>query len=132
MLHQLAAARSEREVWWVHGARGPHEHPFTAKAHALLASLPARPRTRVRQHGHAPERHRVHATPGRLTKGKLAGLDVPASASACVCGPASFMSDIRDALTAIGADPARIRTNSSAPCRRSTLGDRQASVLGAG
>ena len=40
MLHQLAAARSEREVWWVHGARGPHEHPFTAKAHALLASLP--------------------------------------------------------------------------------------------
>ena len=113
MLHQLAAARSEREVWWVHGARGPHEHPFTAKAHA-------------------PERHRVHATPGRLTKGKLAGLDVPASASACVCGPASFMSDIRDALTAIGADPARIRTNSSAPCRRSTLGDRQASVLGAG
>ena len=40
MLHQLAAARSERQVWWLQGARGPHEHPFAAEAHALLVSLP--------------------------------------------------------------------------------------------
>ena len=32
--------RSEREVWWIHGARGPQEHPLAAEAHALLASLP--------------------------------------------------------------------------------------------
>ena len=51
------------------------------------------------------ERHRVYANPGRLTKGKLAGLDVPVSASAYVCGPASFMTDMRDALTALSADP---------------------------
>ena len=70
MLHQLAAARSEREVWWLHGARGPHEHPFAAEAHALLASLP-----HAREHvfysaATAPGRHRGHATPGRLTKDK--------------------------------------------------------------
>ena len=110
MLHQLAAARSEREVWWLHGARGPHEHPFAAEAHALLASLP-----HAREHVFysavtPPGRHRIHATPGRLTKDKLAGLDVPASASAYVCGPASFMTDMQEALTAIGADPARIHT----------------------
>jgi ferredoxin-NADP reductase len=23
MLHELAAARSTREAWWIHGARGP-------------------------------------------------------------------------------------------------------------
>ena len=40
MLHELAARRSEREVWWLHGARGPQEHPLAAEAHALLASLP--------------------------------------------------------------------------------------------
>src|SRR4029077_6700830 len=40
MLHALAAARSTREVWWVHGARGPQEHPLAAEAHALLAGLP--------------------------------------------------------------------------------------------
>jgi ferredoxin-NADP reductase len=82
MLHQLAAARSQREVWWLHGARGPHDHPFAAEAHALLASLP-----HAREHAFysaatPPGRHRVHATPGRLTKDTLAGLDMPASASA--------------------------------------------------
>ena len=110
MLHQLAAARSEREVWWLHGARGTHEHPFAAEAHALLASLP-----RAREHvfysaATPPGRHRIHGIPGRLTKDKLAGLDVPASASAYVCGPASFMTDMQQALTALGAGPARIHT----------------------
>jgi MOSC domain-containing protein YiiM len=28
MLHQLAESHSEREIWWLHGARGPREHPF--------------------------------------------------------------------------------------------------------
>ena len=40
MLHQLAAARSTREVWWILGARGPREHPLAAEADTLLASLP--------------------------------------------------------------------------------------------
>jgi len=40
MLHQIVAARSERDIWWLHGERGPHEHPFAAEAHALMASLP--------------------------------------------------------------------------------------------
>ena len=40
MLYQLAKQKSEREVWWLYGARGPREHPFAAEAHTLLASLP--------------------------------------------------------------------------------------------
>jgi len=40
MLHQLADRHSERDIWWLYGARGPHEHPFAAEAHALVASLP--------------------------------------------------------------------------------------------
>jgi ferredoxin-NADP reductase/MOSC domain-containing protein YiiM len=110
MLHQLASRHSQREVWWLHGARGPHEHPFAAEAHALLACL-------ARAHEHVfysvatpPERHRVHAAAGRLTNDKLAGLGVPASASAYVCGPAPFMTDMHNALTAIGINPARIHT----------------------
>ena len=110
MLHELATRRSTRDIWWLHGARGPQEHPFAAEAHALLASLP---------HGHEhvfysaatpPERHRGHAAAGRLSKDELAGLGLPASGSAYVCGPASFMTDIQHALTAIGVDPARIHT----------------------
>jgi ferredoxin-NADP reductase len=110
MLHQLAAQRSERDIWWLHGARGPHEHPFAAEAHTLLSSLP-----RTREHvfysaATPPERHRVHAAAGRITKKALAGLGLPASASAYICGPASFMAEVRDALTALGLDPARIHT----------------------
>jgi len=40
MLHELAAGRDVR-FWWIHGARGPLEHPLAAEAHGLLASLPA-------------------------------------------------------------------------------------------
>ncbi len=99
MLHRLADSGSERDLWWIHGARAPAEHPLAAEAHALLAGLPR-----------ARERVFYSTTGGRLTKEKLAALGLPASASAYICGPASFMTDMRDALTAIGVDPARIRT----------------------
>ena len=110
MLHQLTAFHSERDIWWLHGARGPHEHPFAAEAHALLASLPNATEHVFYSAASPPERHRVHAARGRLTKEALAGLAFPASASAYVCGPASFMADMRDALTALGVDPAAIHT----------------------
>ena len=49
MLHALAAARSTREVWWVHGARNHAEHPFADESRALLARLPNGARERVLQ-----------------------------------------------------------------------------------
>jgi ferredoxin-NADP reductase/MOSC domain-containing protein YiiM len=99
MLHELAARSSEREVWWIHGARGPAEHPLAAEAHALLVSLP-----------HAREHVFFSSAGDRLGKDKLLALDLPADASAYICGPASFMTDMRDALTAAGFDPARVYT----------------------
>ncbi len=110
MLHQLADSRSERDIWWLYGARGPDEHPFADEAHALLTGLP-----HAREHvfysaATPPERRRVHAARGRLSKKALASLGVPASASAYVCGPASFMTDMREALTALGVAPTAIRT----------------------
>jgi ferredoxin-NADP reductase/MOSC domain-containing protein YiiM len=110
MLHDLAARRSEREIWWLYGGRGPREHPFAAEAHALLASLPD-----AREHvfystATPQERHRGHAAAGRLSRDKLAGLGLPAGASAFICGPASFMTDMAEALATIGVDPARIHT----------------------
>ena len=110
MLHELADSRSEREVWWIYGARGPREHPLAAEAHALLAALP-----HAREHlfysAATPlERRQANAAPGRLSEQKLAALDIPAGATAYVCGPASFMAAMQHALTALGIDPARIHT----------------------
>jgi ferredoxin-NADP reductase/MOSC domain-containing protein YiiM len=108
MLHQLTASHSERDIWWLYGARGAHENPLAAEAHALLAPLP-HAREHVFYSAATPaERHRVHAARGRITKEALAGLGIPADASAYVCGPVSFMADMRDALTALGVDPAAI------------------------
>jgi ferredoxin-NADP reductase/MOSC domain-containing protein YiiM/ferredoxin len=110
MLHQLAESHSERDICWLYGARGPHEHPFAGEAHALLASLP-HAREHVFYSAATPaERHRAHASQGRLSKKALAGLGVPAGASAYLCGPASFMADMRDALTVLGVAPAAVHT----------------------
>ena len=110
MLHELAAQGSKREVWWIHGARGPREHPLAAEAHELLTSLPDA-HEHVFYSAATPEELRhAHATPGRLTQDRLLALSVPADATAYVCGPALFMTDMRQALTEAGIDPAHIRT----------------------
>ena len=110
MLHDLAACHSDREIWWIHGARGPREHALAAEAHALLASLSHAHEHVFWSSATAAERHCGHAAPGRLTTDNLASLGVPAGGDAYVCGPASFMTDMQHALTAIGVDPARIHT----------------------
>ncbi len=110
MLHELAARHSARATWWLHGARGPREHPFAAEAHALLAALP-QAREYVFYSAATPtERRRAHATEGRLTARALADLGIPADASAYICGPTSFMADMQGALTAIGLGAGAIRT----------------------
>jgi len=99
MLHDLAGQRSTREVWWVHSARGSDEHPLAAEARELLASLP-------NTHEHIYYSSAV----GRLTKDKLVDLHLPVDATAYICGPLAFMADMREALTALGVDSDRIRT----------------------
>jgi ferredoxin-NADP reductase/MOSC domain-containing protein YiiM len=110
MLHQLAAAPSQRDVWWLYGARGPREHPFAAEAHGLLASLPHASEHVFYSAATPAERRRAHAAAGHLTKEALAGLGLPPSASAYICGPASFMADMSGALTALGLGQAAIHT----------------------
>jgi ferredoxin-NADP reductase/MOSC domain-containing protein YiiM len=110
MLHELAASRSRREVWWVHGARSPREHPLAAEAHTLLDALP-HSREHLFYSAATPEElRRTHATAGRVTKEGLTALGVPADATAYICGPESFMADMTAALTAAGLDPARVHT----------------------
>ncbi|WP_411093359.1 MOSC domain-containing protein [Streptomyces sp. 049-1] len=110
MLHELAASRSGREVWWIHGARSPREHALRAEAHALLASL-AHGREYVFYSAASPGECDGELTrTGRLGKEQLTTLGVPAGADAYVCGPARFMADMTDALTAAGIASAAIRS----------------------
>jgi ferredoxin-NADP reductase/MOSC domain-containing protein YiiM/ferredoxin len=110
MLDQLAADRSQRVIWWLHGARRPREHPFAAQAHALLATLPHASEHVFYSAATPAELRAAHATAGHITKETLAGLAVPPDSNAYICGPASFMADMQDALTAIGLRATAIHT----------------------
>jgi ferredoxin-NADP reductase/MOSC domain-containing protein YiiM len=110
MLHELAAGPSHREVWWIHGDRGPREQALATEAGNLLTALPHAHAHLFWSRATADERRRGHAAPGRLTRTELAALGVPATADAYLCGPAPFMTDIREALTALGVAPSRIHT----------------------
>ncbi|WP_433074022.1 MOSC domain-containing protein [Dactylosporangium sp. CA-052675] len=95
MLHHLAGG--PREVWWIHAARSPAEHPLAAEASALLATMP-----------NAHEHIFYSTTTGRLTAERLAAIRVPRTATAYVCGPDAFMTDMREALERAGVG--RIRS----------------------
>ena len=115
MLHECVVRHRDRDVWWIQTDRGPREHALGDETHALLAALP-----RVHEHlfwSRATEdgTRGGHARAGRLTEDALAALDVPTTADAYLCGPASFTADVEHALTAIGLDPSRIHTELFTP-----------------
>ncbi len=111
MLHALAAAHSERDIWWLHGARSRADEPFAAESRSLLAGLPAAHRhICYSSPGPGDVVGRDYDTAGRLSAGVLADLDLPHDADAYLCGPAAFMADMSAALVAIGQQAARIHT----------------------
>jgi ferredoxin-NADP reductase/MOSC domain-containing protein YiiM/ferredoxin len=123
MLHELATEHSEREVWWLQGARSGPEHPFGAEARALLASLP-NTRTYIcySRPGQGDVQGRDYDASGRLTAPLLAQLEPPGTAEAYLCGPGSFMDEISASLGAIGLGPAQIHTEPFGPAPGLTPG----------
>ncbi len=111
MLHALAAARSTRDIWWLHGSRRRADEPFAAESRALLAALPGAHR-HICYSDPGPDdvQGRDYDTAGRLSAPVLAALDLPRDAEAYLCGPSAFMADVSAALAADGIQAARIRT----------------------
>lgn len=123
MLHALAAEHSDREIWWLHGARSSRDHAFAAEARALLASLPnARSRICYSRPGPHDLAGRDFDIAGRLTASRLAELHPPRNGEAYVCGPAAFMDEISAGLAALGIDAARIHTEPFGPAPGLTPG----------
>ena len=123
MLQALAQEHSDREVWWLQGARDRREHPFAAEARTLLASLPnAQTHVYYSRPGPDDVKGRDFDSTGRLTASVLAGLKPPADAQAYVCGPAAFMDDISAGLAALGFDASGIHTEPFGPAASVTPG----------
>jgi ferredoxin-NADP reductase/MOSC domain-containing protein YiiM len=123
MLHALAEGHSDREIWWLHGARSRRDHSFATEARALLASVP-NVHTRVCYSAPGPEDRegRDFDRAGRLTPSLLAELDPPRDAEAYLCGPTPFMEEMSAGLAAIGLDASRIHTEPFGPAPGLTPG----------
>ena len=123
MLHALAEERSDREIWWLHGARASRDHSFAAEVRDLLATLP-----NVRTHIYysRPDENDLEGrdfdSAGRLTASQLAQLEPPRDAEAYVCGPTPFMEEITGGLAAIGLNPSHIHTEPFGPAPALTPG----------
>jgi ferredoxin-NADP reductase/MOSC domain-containing protein YiiM len=92
MLHSLAAEHSEREVWWLHGARNGADHSFADESRTLLASLAnAKGHIAFSRPGPDDVEGRDFDSTGRLSPAVLSSLELPSDADAYLCGPAAFM-----------------------------------------
>jgi len=108
MLHELARGPSEREVWWVHGARCGREHPFREEVRGLVARLP---RVRVHVRYSRPEPGDAgHDATGRITAAALLELGTPADAEYYLCGPQAFLDDLEAGLRGAGVPPELVRS----------------------
>ena len=123
MLQALAEAHSDREIWWLHGARSSRDHPFAAEAKALLAALPnASAHVYYSRPGPDDIEGRDYDSAGRLTASVLAELEPPRDAEAYLCGPTPFMDEISAGLAAMGIDASRIHTEPFGPAPGLTPG----------
>jgi len=109
MLHALAAARSQRQVFWLHGARDREHHPFAAEVRRLVLALP-QGRSYVCYSRPDPPgmiTGDFNAT-GHLSRSVFEEVGVSREADVYVCGPAPFMAEMKAALATVGVAPERI------------------------
>src|SRR6516164_5842298 len=109
MLYALAAARSTRQVLWLHTARDGQHHPFATEVRRLMPSL-AHGRSCVcysRPGSHDKMGDDFDAT-GHLSRSTFDEIGIPRGADVYLCGPTRFMADMKEALAALDVAPEQI------------------------
>jgi ferredoxin-NADP reductase len=103
MLHALAAERSQRELWWIYGARNAAEHPFAEESRSLLKQLSgARTYIVYSQPAASDQVGADFDAPGHIDAALLEKIGVPQGADFYLCGPTSFLQNMRDGLRNCG------------------------------
>ena len=109
MLHALAAARSARQVLWMHAARDREHHPFIAEVRRLMLDLP-RGRSYVCYSGPGSldKLGEDFDVAGHLSRSAFDEAGLPPEADVYLCGPTGFMANMKGSLAAFGVAPERI------------------------
>ena len=109
MLHALAAARSTRQVLWLHGARDREHHPFAAEARGLARAL-TQGRSYVCYSRPGPDDRMGEDfdVTGHLSRSVFDEVRLPREADVYPCGPGCFMEAMKEALATLGVARERI------------------------
>lgn len=111
MLSTLLADGSERSVTFVHACRNGRVHAFREWLDETAASHANVKRVVFYEAVDASDRHGIdYDFEGRLDVTKIADRVIALDADYYICGPVPFMRAQRDALVALGVEPARIHT----------------------
>ena len=111
MLHALAVEGSQREIWWIYGARNSSEHPFAEESRSLLKRL-----TRGREYivySRPAASDRLGAefdAPGHIDTALLERIGVSEGSDFYLCGPPAFLQNIRDGLRSWGVLAKNVHT----------------------
>jgi ferredoxin-NADP reductase len=109
MLHALAAARSTRQVLWLHAARDRQHHPFASEVRGLILTLThGRRYVCCSKPGSGEKIGEDFDAIGHLSRSVFDEVSVPREADVYLCGPTRFMADMKEALATFGVAPERI------------------------
>jgi ferredoxin-NADP reductase/MOSC domain-containing protein YiiM len=111
MLHSLAAESSQREIWWIYGARNRADHPFAEESRSLLKQL---------SHGRGYIVYSKPAAtdqvaadfdaPGHIDTALLERIGVSQTSDFYLCGPSSFLQNMLDGLGNWGVPAGNVHT----------------------
>ena len=109
MLYELMAARSTRQVLWLHAARDQDHHPFAAEVRRLILTLThGRSYVCYSRPGPGDKMGKDFDAAGHLSRSVFDKAGVPGEGDVYLCGPNRFMADMKGALVTFGVAPERI------------------------
>ena len=99
MLHALAAEKSQRQVWWIYGARDRANHPFAEESRSLLTRLSLGRRYVVYSKPDVTDQAGIDFdASGHIDTALLEKIGVSRNSDFYLCGPSSFLDNMRNGL----------------------------------
>lgn len=109
MLQALAAESSARQVWWIYGARNRASHPFAEESQFLLEKLAQGRAFIVYSKPSSNEQQgRDFDAVGHIDVALLEKIGVPRDGDFYLCGPSSFLENMRKRLPNWGVPAAHV------------------------
>jgi ferredoxin-NADP reductase/MOSC domain-containing protein YiiM len=111
MLHALAAEKSERKIWWIYGARNRADHPFAEESRSVLKQL-SRGRSYVVYSKPAADDRpgSDFDASGHIDAALVEKIGVSPDSEFYLCGPSSFLENMRDGLRKWGVAAGNVHT----------------------